>query len=106
MANYYFRVQFDEKISYIGAVTGIANKKELYWALDEFCDPNDCDLIRGASIGFCVKVETGSDEELEASEQQIVSDIELGQHTPMPDDPRWKKAVWPDLSTLYGGANV
>ena len=86
MIAYYFRVINDGKPNgYVGLAVA-HDKKDLYWKIDEWCDP-DCVQIKVAKRGgYCLKQTTHLN----------YKEIEISEWSPLFNDKGWKTPIWPD----------
>jgi hypothetical protein len=102
MTAYFFRFvdDEDEPTGYAG-IAFAANKKDLFWMIDEFGDPYSVQIAKMSQSGMCVKYEIPEDEEVDA----IYSEVEISERAyyGLTGDKRaWKRPSWPELSVLYG----
>ncbi len=100
MFAYYFQL-LDEKgpTGYCGMVVA-DSWSELFWAIDEFCDPYKVVVKEVKRGGYCKKVEVfgdkslGSDEEIEIE----TSEHEFSEHEPFPlVTDGWQIPEWGDV---------
>jgi len=108
MLAYYFTVG-----EYIGFVAA-KDKIELFWAIDEYCDPFGCKVKRESrSAGFCVRMEEtfpgDKDLHLDAVHEYVESSLEVSCSMPYPEDfenpalpEKWRnfEEVFPEIHNM------
>lgn len=98
MKAYYFRLMDgnDEPTGFIGIVLA-KNMADLFWAVDEFCDPYLCQIMPvTTSTGVCMY--TAVTRHGGAVDGVERSDIEVPENFPYPDEGnRWQKPKWPSI---------
>jgi len=86
MIAYYFRVINDGKPNgYVGLAVA-HDKKDLYWKIDEWCDPNRVQIKVAKRGGYCLKQTT----------QEKYKEIEISECAHLFDDKGWKTPIWLD----------
>jgi hypothetical protein len=90
MIAYYFRT-IDEKgkpTNWMGMAFA-QSKEELFWQIDEFCDPYSVEIMTARRGGYCRRIEIDGDEHLS-------HDHEISEDEPLFDDESypWRKPKW------------
>jgi len=91
MIAYFFRTidEDGDTTGYMGFA--MAHDREgLFWAIDEFCDPNMVEIKNAYKAGFCWK----EGERIAYDEYDDDSQHEKAEVTPMIDDTGWRKPNW------------
>jgi hypothetical protein len=90
MLAYQFRFvdEIGQPTGYCGVVFGM-NKKELFWEIDCFGNPNAVEVKTATAGGFCFRGIELDDDELEQTEIEL-SDPMVSVRS------KWHKPEWPD----------
>ena len=90
MIAYYFRtIDEDGKpTGYMGMAFG-QSKEEVFWAIDEFCDPFNVEILTARRGGYCRRIEVDG-------EDHISHDYEISDTEPIHGDEsyNWRRPKW------------
>lgn len=87
----YFRI-VDQGVpnGYVGMAFA-ENKTELFWAIDQHCDPYSVEIKTAYYGSACLHREKGEEDEW------VDSKVEFCEQMPDPDDDGWRKPNWPQI---------
>ena len=91
MMTYYFRLMQDKKPNGWVGFAMAKNKHDLFWTIDEFCDPYSVQIKKAYRAGYCKLV---SEDEDEPDTLHEFSESEWDAFHP---DERWQTPNWGDV---------